>query len=278
MMQLQSGQLDVIGDIPYSIVPMIKANKNLTLDMFDSTKIRYLILNTTKAPFDDPAVRRALYYALNKQELATAITGPYGTPVAALVSPTQGKWSDSDLKVTPYSPEKAKAALAAAGYTEPVQFTLSVFSGSKVYEQIATLIKSEVDKAGFSCKIELLENAALSDKYSSLSHQATVLMWIDDIRDPSEVCGWTVDYDQCDAWYTGLRDQKLEDLNDTAFKEQDETKRVQMYQQVQQKIYDNANVIPLFSTGFAYASSNKIHGLYVSPFGVYQAMDWTKTR
>jgi len=277
-MQLQSGQLDVIGDIPFSIVPMIKADKNLVLDMFDSTKIRYLILNTTKAPFDDQAVRQAMYYAINKAELAQAITGAYGNPVAALVSPTQGKWSNSSLEVVPYQPEKAKAALKAAGYDEPVKFTLSVFAGSKVYEQMATIIQSQVNKAGFDCDIELLESAAIGDKYTSLSHQATILMWIDDIRDASEVCGWTVDYDQCDAWYTGLVDQDLEDLNAAAFKELDEEKRVQMYQDIQQKVNDNANVIPMFSTGFAYASANTISGLYVSPFGVYECKNWKKVK
>ncbi|MFA7107990.1 MAG: ABC transporter substrate-binding protein [Sphaerochaetaceae bacterium] len=277
-MQLQSGQLDIIGDIPFSIVPMIKADKDLVLDMFDSTKIRYLILNTTKAPFDDPAVRKAMYYAIDKKELAQAITGVYGNPVSALVSPTQGKWSNNSLEVTPYQPEKAKEALKAAGYDKPIKFTLSVFSGSKVYEQMATLIQSQVNKAGFDCDIELLESAAIDDKYTSLSHQATILMWIDDIRDASEVCGWTVDYDQCDAWYTGLRDQALEDLNNAAFKELDEEKRVQMYQEIQQQVYDNANVIPMFSTGFAYASSSKIKGLYVSPFGVYESKNWQKVK
>lgn len=278
LMQLQSGQIDIVGDLPFSIAPMVKSNNKLTLNMFDSTQIRYLILNTTKAPFDDIAVRRALYYALNKTEMATAIAGEYGNPVAALVSETQGKWSNKDLKVSTYNPEKSKALLKAAGYNEPVKFTISIRSGSAVYEQIATLLKSEVDKAGFDCTIELLERAAISDKYSSLSHQATVLMWVDDIRDPSGVTGWTVDYDQCDAWYTGLRDQDLEDLNRAASMELDETKRIQMYQEIQQRIYDNANVIPLFSNGFAYASSNKVKNLYVSPFNVYKAENWTKTK
>ncbi|MGH4038525.1 MAG: ABC transporter substrate-binding protein [Sphaerochaeta sp.] len=278
LMQLQSGQLDIVGDLPFSIAPMVTNNKKLTLNMFDSTQIRYLILNTTKAPFDDIAVRKALYYAINKKEMASAIAGEYGKAVASLVSETQGKWFNSDIKVSDYNPEKSKQLLKEAGYTEPVKFTISIRSGSAVYEQIATLLKSEVDKAGFDCTIELLERAAISDKYSSLSHQATVLMWVDDIRDPSGVTGWTVDYDQCDAWYTGLRDQDLEDLNRSASMELDEAKRIQMYHEIQQRIYDNANVIPLFSNGFAYASSNKIHDLYVSPFNVYKAKDWTKTK
>lgn len=147
-------------------------------------------------------MRQALYYALNKSELASAIAGEYGTPVAAIVSETQGDWCNTDLQVTEYAPDTAKQMLADAGYTEPVEFTLSIRTGSTFYEQIATLIKSEVDQAGFSCNIELLESATLTDKYSSQSHQATILQWVDDYQDPSGVVGWTVDYDQAQCFYT----------------------------------------------------------------------------
>ena len=193
-----------------------------------------------------------------------------------MVSPTEGKWCNLDLPVTTYDPEKSKQMLKEAGYTEPVKFTISVSSGSTFYEQAATLIKSEVDKAGFDCTIELMERASLSAKYRGLQHQCTLLMWIDDIQDPSEVTGWTVDYDQCKAWYTGLVDQPLEDLNAAAFRELDETKRIQMYHEIQQRVYDNANVIPLYSNGFAWAESKKVSGVSVNMFGVYECKNWVK--
>ena len=56
----------------------------------------------------------------------------------------------------------------------------------------------------------------------------------------------------------------------------DHDKRVGMYQEIQQKVYDNANVIPLYRNDFAFARSAKVEGLSVNPFYVYQAMYWTK--
>ena len=209
-------------------------------------------------------------------ELASAIAGEYGTPVAAIVSETQGDWCNTDLQVTEYAPDTAKQMLADAGYTEPVEFTLSIRTGSTFYEQIATLIKSEVDQAGFSCNIELLESATLTDKYSSQSHQATILQWVDDYQDPSGVVGWTVDYDQAQCFYTGLNDEELDALYMAAQTEMDHDKRVEMYRDIQQQVYDNANVIPLYRNDFAFARSAKVDGLQVNPFYVYQAMYWTK--
>jgi ABC-type transport system substrate-binding protein len=65
-----------------------------------------------------------------------------------------------------------------------------------------------------------------------------------------------------------LNDVALDELNTAANREMDETKRVQMYYDIQQKVYDNANVIPLFRNGFAYAYDKNVKGLYVSPFSV----------
>jgi peptide/nickel transport system substrate-binding protein len=278
MMQLQAGQIDILNDMPFTMVDQAKADKKLKVTVFPSTQIRYLILNTTIPPFNDPKVRTALTYGLNKGEMSSLIAGEYGAPVAALVSQTQGKWWNSKLKVLDYAPETARKMLADAGYKDPVAFTVSIRAGSQVYEQVATLMKSQLDKAGFNVSIEMLERASLTQKYQSLSHQATVLQWVDDITDPSGVTGWTVDYDQCNAWYTGLNDKALNDLNTAASKELNDAKRVQMYQDIQQKVYDNANVIPLFRNGFAYAYSAKIGGLYVSPFSVFFVKDITKAK
>ncbi|WP_320130659.1 ABC transporter substrate-binding protein [uncultured Sphaerochaeta sp.] len=278
LMQLQAGQIDIANDIPFTLINPIRADKKLAVEIFPSTQIRYLILNTTLAPFNDPKVREALSYGINKKEISDLVAGEYGAPVAALVSESEGKWHNSDLKVIEYNADKAKKMLSDAGYTAPIPFTISVYSGSAIYEQVATLLKSELDKAGFAVTIETLERASISQKYTTLSHQATILQWVDDITDPSGITGWTVDYDQCDAWYTGLKDQELEDLNKAASQELNESKRVEMYHEIQKQIYDNANVIPLFRNGFAYAYSKNISGLHVSPFSVFFAKNITKTK
>lgn len=276
-MQLQAGQVDIVNDLPFTMANMAKSDDKLKLDVFESTQMRYLILNTTIAPFNDQKVRKALEYALNKKEMGDVVAGEYGAPAVALVSEAEGKWCNTDLKVEEYDPAKAKQMLADAGYPNGVDFTITIRSGSEVYEQIATLIQASVKDAGFNCEIEKLESAAVTEKYKSLKHQATVLMWIDDIVDPSGVTGWTVDYDQCNGWYTGLNDTALDQLNTDASKELDEAKRIKMYWDIQNKIKDNANVMPLFRNGFAYASQKSVQDLYVSPFGVMECAKLIKS-
>lgn len=277
LMQLQAGQADILNDLPLSMAPVAEADPNLEFYMFDSTQQRYVIINTTLAPFDNVEVRRAFEYAVNKQELADVIAGEYGKPVASIVAETQGKWWNDEMVPFDYDPAKAKEMLAAAGYPDGVDFTLSIRSGSEVYEQMAILIQASAKDAGFNIEIEKLESAALSEKYQSLSHQMTILQWLDDIVDPSGVTGWSVDYDQCNGWYTGLNDVALDELNTAASKELDEAKRIEMYHEIQQTVRDNANIMPMFSNGFAYATTTNIENLYVSPFSVLDCASLVKT-
>lgn len=275
LLQLQSGQLDIITDIPYSTVPMIEADSDLQLQLFASTQIRQFVLNCTVEPFNDANVRDAVLYAIDKEEISTLVAGDFGSPVSSIVSEALGKWYNSDIPITEYDPDMSKQILADAGYTEDIAFTISVRSGSTVYEQIATLLKSQMDKAGFNVTIELLEGAAITDKYSTMGHQATILQWTDDIFDPSGITSYTTDYANTQAFYTGVEDEDLHQLDIAAAKEMDEETRIEMYHEIQQQIYDLKHVIPLFTNDFAFASTAKVSGLYVNPFHVYNLCDVT---
>lgn len=278
LMQLQAGQIDIMGDIPFSLADTVKNDANLNLLTFKSTQIRYLILNSTKKPLDNVKVRQAIVYATDKKEIANLVALVYGAPVASIVSESQGKWFNSDLKATEFDPAKAKQMLADAGYPNGISIKISVNSGSQIYQQIATLLKAQWAKAGINLDIELLEKATLSDTFQNLKHDVTLLQWIDDIMDPSGITGWTVDFDQAKSFYSGLNDKELDDLNSNASKEMDENKRIQMYWEVQQKVYDNANVIPLFRNDFAYGVSKKVQNLEVSPFSVMELKNIQKTK
>lgn len=272
-LQLQSGDIDIMMDVPFAMVSQLQTSKDVSTITFPSTQIRYLILNSTIAPLDNEKVRQAIGMAINKEELAGIVTSGFGKPAESLLSETQVQWFNNDLKTNEYNIENAKALLTEAGYPDGIDFTLSIRAGSQVYEQIAVLLKSELAEAGINVEIELLERASLSEKYQSLTHQATVLQWVDDFPDPSGIMGWTIDYDQCNAWYTGLNDVDLDEFNAAANVELDLEKRVQMYNEIQQRIYDNANVIPLFSNSFVWGANNRVENLKVTPFYVQLTED-----
>jgi peptide/nickel transport system substrate-binding protein len=73
-------------------------------------------------PLSSVLVRQALNYAVNREAIAQALFGKYGTPTSEI--PTQDGWVPADKNYYPYDPAKAKKLLAEAGY--PHGFTINV--------------------------------------------------------------------------------------------------------------------------------------------------------
>jgi len=268
LMQLQSGQIDIMGDIPASLMDVARTNPDLTLQTFESTQIRYLLLNTTMEPFSDINVRKALVKAINRAEIAEVVYGEFGGATASVLSAAHAKYFNDALECPPYDPEGAKADLAEAGYPDGIEFTL-YSSPNEVYQQIAIMLQSQLAPAGFTVNIVTEDGGTIYENAQNLKNQACMFQWSDDYYDPSEVLGWICDYDQSQAWFTGLNDVELDELQAAALIEQDDAKRVEMYKELQQRVYDNYNVIPLFHNSFAYAYTNSVQGLAVDAFSNY---------
>ena len=268
LMQLQSGQIDIMGDIPASLMDVVRTNPDLTLQTFESTQIRYLLLNTTMEPFSDINVRKALVKAINRAEIAEVVYGEFGGATASVLSAAHAKYFNDALECPPYDPEGAKADLAEAGYPDGIEFTL-YSSPNEVYQQIAIMLQSQLAPAGCTVNIVTEDGGTIYENAQNLKNQACMFQWSDDYYDPSEVLGWICDYDQSQAWFTGLNDVELDELQAAALIEQDDAKRVEMYKELQQRVYDNYNVIPLFHNSFAYAYTNSVQGLAVDTFSNY---------
>ena len=275
LMQLQSGQIDIMGDIPASLMDVARTTEGLTLETFESTQIRYLLLNTTIEPFNDINVRKALLKGINREEIAEVVYGEFGGATASVLSAAHSKYYNDALEVTPYNPEEAKADLAAAGYPDGVEFTL-YSSPNEVYQQMAIMLQSQLAPAGFTVNIVTQDGGTIYENAQNLKNQACMFQWSDDYYDPSEMLGWICDYDQSKAWFTGLNDVELDELQAAALVERDDAKRVEMYKELQQRVYDNANVIPLFHNSFAYAFSDKVEGLAVDTFSNYYCENLSK--
>lgn len=139
-----------------------------------SNAMVYLPLTTTTAPFDDPAVRQALSFAVPYSDIAEQVYRGRAEPLTGILDPTAPGYDGTGLTERIYDPAQARSILEAAGYDEPVQFTLTVNNTYPDLQEAAVQIQSAAADAGFDVVIDPVNNASFQEGLSGKSFQASL--------------------------------------------------------------------------------------------------------
>jgi peptide/nickel transport system substrate-binding protein len=133
--------------------------------------IHGLYINTTKAPFNDPVIRRAMNMAINRDDIFNTAEAAYFHPlvksVTGLPSPAGDafiapEFKGQDAKV---DVDGAKALLTGAGYTydgntlkdksgKPVKITLTDPAGWSDYQTSLEIVKDNLSKIGITATVD----------------------------------------------------------------------------------------------------------------------------
>jgi peptide/nickel transport system substrate-binding protein len=138
--------------------------------------VQLLAFNHSAEPFKDIRVRRALNYAVNKQEIIQALS-PDSPQLDTNFSPVMAFYYNAELEnYYPPDPEKAKALLAEAGYGDGLRFTVRVPAEYQFHVDTAQIIQQQFAQVGVTMDIETIEWASwLSEVYVDREHEATII-------------------------------------------------------------------------------------------------------
>jgi len=113
---LQSGGVDIAQTIAPIDVPTAKGDTSLQyFDRGSACNIGHLAMNSTKAPFDNPKIRQAVGYAINRQAIVDAFFGDTGVVINNWTPP--GTKFAVDQTLPNYDLAKAKSLIAESGVT-----------------------------------------------------------------------------------------------------------------------------------------------------------------
>lgn len=169
---LISGQLDYMTSFIPGIDSLLKNNKQLSY--VNVPTLTTVIMTCSNAdygctgPQTDPAVRQAMYYAMNRTQLnklAGSGLAKTGSPTLLLADRDQDWITDKDLVETPAADDAAKAEqiLEDAGWTkgsdgirekdgQKLSMTIMTVSGWSDYLSINDILKQEFKKVGIELK------------------------------------------------------------------------------------------------------------------------------
>ncbi|WP_262029062.1 ABC transporter substrate-binding protein [Microvirga sp. Mcv34] len=260
---LTNGQYALLPNIDAATALQLKGKPNVKLSETMDLAYTLIGMNVSKPPFDNPKVREAVNYAINRQEIVDAALFGAGVPGGPL-SPALKNWALDVSKFACYKPDpaKAQALLKEAGVATPVSVTMKVLPRQDI-KDIAQVVQEQLNKAGF--KVELVnqeQGQFIQDwRNSNFDLFASINAGQPDPDDyfyrTFRTGGSTNVFKYSDAEIDGLLDQ--------ARTQQDQAARKAAYDKVQQKLACSGPVAHLtYGTLFS-AMNSKLQGFETMP-------------
>ena len=159
---LEKGTVDAAGIVP-KLAERVRRNGNYNVFEVRTADARVAALPNRDPVLRDPAVRRALSYAVDRQKIVDSALAGAGEPAYGPIM--KDHWAYSDVAERPFDPDEAERLLDAAGWTrtgdgtrtkggEKLSFTLMYPSNDSVRKDVALAFTSQMKDVGVDVKLE----------------------------------------------------------------------------------------------------------------------------
>jgi dipeptide transport system substrate-binding protein len=185
--KLQKGECHVMPYPNPADLEAMKKDPNVTILDQAGLNIGYLAFNTTKKPFDDVRVRKALDMAINKKAIVDTVYLSSGVAAKNPIPPSMWSYNDK-VKDDTYDPEAAKKMLAEAGYPNGLETDLWAMPVQRPYmpnaKRVAELMQADLAKIGVKAEIKTYEWGEYRKRMQAGEHQLGLMGWTGDNGDP----------------------------------------------------------------------------------------------
>lgn len=274
VLQAQGGQVDIIDTVPPANVKSLNASANLTVELFPAWQVDLLVMNEKLPQFADRHVRRAITYAIDRPALVHAASFGTAKPGGSFFPPSLQYYSPS-TPVLGYSLAKAKAELAKSKYPSGFATKLLIDGGVQKWVTFAQIIKAQLQEIGINVTITPLDHSAFESTFQKENYEMFIDYAINDISDPDEMASFEIDVKDggSQSYWSNYDNPKAISLVHQAESEYDNTKRAQLYAQIQEIVAEDAPFVSLDYPPYIYAVSKSVHGFAVNPGGAYRLED-----
>lgn len=244
---LESGQVDMINNVPPVDIPRIKSHDDLQVVSAPTVRPMTLSVDMAKAtPFTKLKVRQALQYAINRKALVSGILKNYGTVMERYLESPLLRYAVK-LPRHAYNPTKAKQLLAAAGFPNGIKgCTMGGPSGRYVDDAlIGQAVQEELRSVGINCSLREEDIGSLSvDTAKGKSSPFDIFLQSQSPASFGIQYGLQILY--VGSPYTFWSPTKLQTLWYRADAAKSDKKRQALYKALQTKIWQQGPVIPLY--------------------------------
>lgn len=176
--ELETGGIHWTDNIPPQQIEDLSGSDELTLETTPSTDYWYWTANFAVEPFDDPLVRDALAYAIDREAIVQAAT--FGAGSANQTAIPEGSFYASDHEPFSYDPEQARSLLEEAGVTD-LEMNLMVTDEFPATVTAAEVMAANLADVGITLDIQTETFATWLDRQAQGDFDSLFLGWLGNI-------------------------------------------------------------------------------------------------
>ena len=186
--QILAGEIDFVRAIPPSEIARFRAREDLELVIYDDRSYTHICWNTTNPLLADPAVRRALSSAIDRQTIIDVVYNGFGRVATGPVLSTF--WAfNRELEPIPLDLAASRAALAEAGWAdndddgrldrdgETFSIELLAPAENELRQDIALLVQADLERVGIEVTTRIVEWGTLMAALRDGNFDAAVNQW-----------------------------------------------------------------------------------------------------
>jgi peptide/nickel transport system substrate-binding protein len=275
--QLATGEID-LASVSSTDMATVEGMDGVNVVTTPSPGFIRAAFNMYKERFQDPRVRQAFHYAVNREGIVEQVLGGQGEVIN---TPIMTDWAlPDDLNTYPYDPELARQLLEEAGFDfdEPVE--LMLVAGTRDRDETATIIQGQLGDIGVDVSINNVEVSVLLERLDPTlaadgipPYDLSLFGGGNYPPDPATVREIVA----CDAHYPGggnfsYCNPEVDELIDAANQETDFDTRAEIYQAVAQILNEDLPYYMMYNPSAIYGVNQRLEGFI--PHGDVASTFW----
>lgn len=296
--QLKTGAIDLMDNVKTEDASRIKTSEELKLVSLRGRDYDYIGWNLVDPQrfqkseiipnkyFSSPQIRKALTFAINREEILQSLLGRYGEICKGPVSPMFKVYFDNTLEPDRYNPGKARKILKENGWEDKdnngilekgnreFRFDLYTNSGNPRRNYVATVVKNNLRAIGVDVNIQLLEMGTFVDGLRRKNFDAWIAGWT--IPIPIDLNPyWNSDQEMGFLNFSSYKNEECDKLLSKLKERLPESEKIRIYKRLQNIIYNDKPVTFLYWFDNIVAYNKRITKIKISMLGlVKNAWEW----
>jgi oligopeptide transport system substrate-binding protein len=225
---------------------------------------------TKNNPLTNRAVRQAINYGINRDELITYMRNGIGTRATGFIPLGIPGYDPERVKGYEYNPEKAARLLFEAGYENGENMPEITLTTTSAYKDLAEVIQDQLDEISITINIDVVDESQARFLIATSQVNFFRKSWVADYLDAENFLQlfYSKNFSPEGSNYFHFSNQYYDHLYEKAISEQDPERRYSMYAEMDSIILEEAPVVPLYYDEVVHFVSHDVEGLASNPMNL----------